>query len=168
MRPCLLIASSLLLSGCASLTSWFSSPPEATPASAAPEPQRPLFFNPPGSEKLSKALGITQAARTGDWVTTSAQTGFDPASGTYPEPFEAQVRLAFTHLKAALASADASLSEVVEVQTHQLDMRQFNTVIRVRREVFGRHHPTWTAIGVHALSDPNAQFQIKALAYAPR
>lgn len=126
------------------------------------------FINPPGTEAVGQRLGFSQAVRAGDWLLVSGQVGYDPATGEFPRDFSRQAELAFEHLRATLAAAGATLDDVAEITTYQLNMRRFNELIKLRNAAFGEHRPAWTAVGVKALVEPQAQFEISARVYLPR
>ena len=153
----LLLALVLAMSACAHLQ----------PAPPAPPPPATEFLVPPGTEMASEFFGYSQAARTGNWVTVSAQPGYDIERRGFPEDFEAQVQLAFKNLETVLKHAGAELTDVVEITTYQLDMSKFPDVVGNRLDVFGPHRPAWTAVGVQSMPMPSMQFQISARAYGP-
>lgn len=136
--------------------------PPAPPPSPAPQ-----FVVPAGTEFVSDLFGYSQAVRVGPWVTTSAIPGFDIEKRGFPEDYESQVRAAFANLKLVLEAAGASMNEVVELQTQQLDMDQFNTTVDGKLNAFGEHKPTWTATGVKSLPLPSMQIQVSARAWSP-
>lgn len=143
----------MLLTACASLQP------------APPPPPASEFIVPEGTEFVSDLFGYSQAVRTGPWITVSAQPGFDIAKRGFPEAFPEQVAAAFDNLKRVLEASGASMTDVVEITTYQLDMQKFNEVVDARNEVFGEHRPTWTALGVAGLPLPSMQFQVSARAF---
>jgi 2-iminobutanoate/2-iminopropanoate deaminase len=59
---------------------------------------------------------FSQAVQAGPFVFTSGLVGIDPATGELAGPtIQEQTRQALTNCRAVLASADASLDDVVEV-----------------------------------------------------
>lgn len=149
MRRVLFCSGLLLLSAC---------------ASAPPQPQ---YIVPAGAELASQMFGYSQAVRAGDWVRVSGQVGIDTKTHGFPKDFGEQVRLAFANLDVVLKASGASLGDVVEITTYQLDMTHFQDVVDARNEIFGDHRPAWTALGVSALALPSVQFEVSAVAYAP-
>ncbi len=132
---------------------------------APPPPPAPVFVVPAGTEFVSQMLGYSQAVKLGPWVTVSAQPGFDIQKKGFPESFPDQVAAAFSNLRLVLESAGATMNDVVEITTYQLDMDQFFAVVDGRNEAFGEHRPVWTAVGVKSLPLPSMQFQVSARAY---
>lgn len=134
---------------------------------APPSPPTPEFIVPAGTEFVSDLFGYSQAARVGPWITVSAQPGFDIAQRGFPEAFADQVTAAFANLKLVVEACGASMNDVVEITTYQLDMEKFNDTVDGRNEAFGTHRPVWTAVGVKSLPLPSMQFQVSARVYAP-
>ena len=150
-----------LLSACATLM------PPPPPPPAPPPPLAPEFIVPPGTEFASGLFGYSQVVRVGPWVTVSAQPGFDIAKRAFPEDFLGQVDAAFANLKMVLEASGASMNQVVEITTYQIDKTDFNLVVDGRNEAFGEHRPAWTALTVVGLPLPDMQFQVSARAYSP-
>lgn len=106
------------------------------------------------------------ALRSGDLLFVSGQVG-SRADGS-PEPdFEAQVRLAFANLQATLKAAGCGLDDIVDLTSFHTDpQRQFDTVLKVKDEVFpAAPYPNWTALGVTWLA--GFDFEIKVIARIP-
>ncbi|GAC1631613.1 MAG: RidA family protein [Nevskia sp.] len=130
-------------------------------------PDKPEFIVPPGAEFASDLFSYSQAVRTGSWVTVSGQVGIDAETHRFPDDFKEQVRLSFKNLETVLKASGASLDEVVEVTTYQLDMSLFPDVVDIHNEVFGEHRPAWTVLGVNALALPSVQFEVSVRAWSP-
>ncbi|TDU24146.1 enamine deaminase RidA (YjgF/YER057c/UK114 family) [Panacagrimonas perspica] len=151
-----------LLSACAMAP---PAPPAPPPPPPAPVPQ---FVVPEGTEFVSDLFGYSQAVRVGPWVTTSAIPGFDIEKRGFPESYPEQVQAGFANLKRVLEAAGASMDEVVEITTYQLDMEKFNDTIDGKNEAFGERRPTWTSVGAKSLPLPSMQFQVSARAWSPK
>jgi enamine deaminase RidA (YjgF/YER057c/UK114 family) len=121
---------------------------------------------PPGRHDLYAKHRYSAAIRSGDLLLVSGQVGSrDDGS---PEPdFEAQVRLAFANLEAALQAGGCGLDDIVDVTSFHTDPEhQFDTVLAVKDEVFPEApYPNWTAIGVNWLA--GFDFEIKVIARIP-
>lgn len=141
--------------------------PTASDSTPPPPSGQPAFVVPAGTEFVSAMFGYSQAVRVGPWVTTSAIPGFDVEKRAFPEDFAEQARLGFELLRTVLEASGASMEDVTEITTYQVDMDQFNAVLNARNEAFGEHRPTWVPIGVNQLLLPTMQFQVSARAYAP-
>lgn len=121
---------------------------------------------PAGRHALYEKHGYSAAIRSGDLLFVSGQVG-SRADGT-PEPdFAAQVELAFEGLKATLAAAGCTLSDVVDVTTFHTDPEhQFETVLPIKARYFDTTpYPAWTALGITWLS--GFDFEIKVIARIP-
>lgn len=153
MKPGVWLApAALLLCACAS-----------TPRPAPPAPVE--YIVPPGGEFVSGLFGYSQAVRAGPWLIVSAQPGFDTAKRGFPEAFDDQVAAAFANLATTLQASGATMRDVVEITTYQLDMSTFDAVVDARNQAFGEHRPAWTALGVSGLPLPSMQFQVSARAW---
>lgn len=139
--------------------------PPAPPAPALPPTPVAQFFIPPGTEFASELFGYSQAVRVGPWITVSAAPGFDIQKRGFPEAYADQVRAAFTNLQLVIEASGASMNDVIEITTYQLDMDKFNETVDGKNAVFGAHRPTWTAVGVKSLPLPSMQIQVSARAY---
>ena len=66
-----------------------------------------------------------------------------------------------------LASADATLADVVEVTTYLVNMNDFAGYNEVYGEYFGYDGPARTTVAVHQLPHPHLLIEIRALAHRP-
>lgn len=155
MKSVLRLLPVLLLSACA------MQPP-------APLPPPPAeYITPESMRPASDWFGYSQAVRVGPWITVSAIPGFDIEKRGFPEAYTDQVAVAFANLRLVLEAAGATMNDVVEITTYQLDMGKFNDTVDGRNEAFGEHRPAWTALGASSLPMDSMQFQVSARAYAP-
>jgi enamine deaminase RidA (YjgF/YER057c/UK114 family) len=117
----------------------------------------------PHRHALYDAHGYSPAVRSGELVFVSGQVGSRDDGSPEPE-FEAQVRRAFANLGNVLRAAGIEFDDVIDVMTFHTDPEaQFETIMRVKREVFGAApYPTWTAVGVTWLA--GFDFEIKVVA----
>ena len=126
--------------------------------------REPVF--PAHRHALYEEHGYSAAIRSGDLLFVSGQVG-SRADGT-PEPdFDAQVRLAFEHLRATLAAAGCTFDDLVDVTTFHTDpQNQFPTIMAVKQAIFPQPpYPNWTAVGVTWLA--GFDFEIKVIARIP-
>jgi enamine deaminase RidA (YjgF/YER057c/UK114 family) len=79
----------------------------------------------------------------------------------------AQIRQVGENLKLALASAGATLDDLVRTCTFTTDIDEFFRHAELRDEIFGPALPTSTTIGVTRLSDPRFLVEIEAFAVLP-
>jgi 2-iminobutanoate/2-iminopropanoate deaminase len=90
------------------------------------------------SDRAPAALGpYSQAIRAGDFVFCSGTAGIDPETGTARDGIEAQTEQALQNLAAILASAGASMADLVKVTIFYADVEDFARL----NEVYARHMP---------------------------
>lgn len=96
--------------------------------------------------------GYSQALRFGNMVVTSGYLGTHPdGSGVVKGGFEAEVRQAISNIRAVLAQAGCSLSDVVRVNVSLTDINRFADMDLIFREYFNPPYPTRNTIGVKEL-----------------
>ena len=107
----------------------------------------------------------SHAVKAGGQVFVSATPGVDPATGQLAGPDAyAQTRQTLKNIEAMLASADASLDDVVQVQVNLVDVADFAEMNRAYAELFAEPYPARTVIEVSALPKPGAILTISAIA----
>jgi enamine deaminase RidA (YjgF/YER057c/UK114 family) len=111
--------------------------------------RKKILVNPPGTEQIYSTWQFSQAVRVGDTVWVSGQVGVDETM-TPGEGIEAQARLAFKNLEAALTEAGGSLADVVEIVTFHTSMQDVAGFAKVKSEFIPENYPAWTAVGVKA------------------
>ena len=109
---------------------------------------------------------LIEAVRAGDLVFVSGCTG----ANQHPNDSRAQIRLAYQYVAEVLEAADASWDDVVSITTYHLDMQRYiDDVLEIHREfVKTEPYPTWTAVGVTELYEPEAIFEVSAIARVQR
>ena len=117
------------------------------------------------TEHAPKAIGpYSQAIRSGGFVYTAGQVGFNPASGQIVEGgIEAQTRQALHNIKAILEAAGTSLDRVVKTTVFMADLSQFSAMNAVYAEFFPSNPPARSTFQVAALPR-NALIEIEAIA----
>lgn len=80
---------------------------------------------------------------------------------------QVQTRAVLENIRDILASADASLEDVVEITTYLVQMKDFSGYNEVYGEFFGPDGPARTTVAVHQLPHPQLLIEIRALAYKP-
>ncbi|MFP3371697.1 RidA family protein [Pseudomonas sp. SIMBA_068] len=116
--------------------------------------------------------------RAGDFLFVSGTSSRRPdnsfvgvevdAMGTTQLDIRAQTRAVIENMRDILASAGASLADVVEISSFLVDMNDFGGYNDVYAEYFDESGPTRTTVAVHQLPHPHLRIEIKAIAYAPR
>ena len=136
----------------------------ALPATAADPPSRE-HFAPRGMEASYHAWHYSPVVKVGDTVTVS---GIPAGRG---DTYEAKVRNMFEALKAHLATAGATLADVVEITTFhagptdaQAFGAEFEKFAPIHHEYFPDHYPAWSAVAVSALLQPGAPVEMRAVA----
>jgi enamine deaminase RidA (YjgF/YER057c/UK114 family) len=127
---------------------------------------RPRNVNP---EELAPARGFSHATVAGDMVWIGGQNGSD-ATGKVVEPGDilAQFARAIRNLATALGAAGCAPEDTVKLTYYVTDLDVYrdnlHAIGSAYREVFGRHYPATTLIEVSSLFDPDALFEIDAVA----
>lgn len=116
---------------------------------------------------INERYHYSPAVRAGNMLFIAGQVGRD-ADMNVVEGKEAQIVQAFENLKLVLNEASADFDDVVEIVTYHTDMRDLALVVEVKDRYFKNRYPTWTGVGVSALSTPGLEFEIKATAYLER
>jgi len=100
-----------------------------------------------------KAIGpYSQAVHAGNFLFTSGQIALDPVTGNLVEgDFAAQARRVFDNLKAVLAEAGASFSNVARATVYLTDLGNFQTLNAIYAEYMGDHKPSRSTVGVASL-----------------
>lgn len=118
----------------------------------------PEFAHYPDEWHLSPALD------TGEFVFFSGQTGTRP-DGTVAVDPEMQCRDAFASLEKNLAAAGIGFSEIVEMTTYHVGLREhLAAFMKVKDEVIHQPYPAWSAVGVTELITPGTIVEIRVLA----
>src|SRR5256885_14087838 len=115
--------------------------------------------------------------RAGDFIFvsgTSARRADDPMAGAKREAtgrtvldIRTQTRAVLENIRDILASAGASLADVVEVSAYLVSMGDFNLYNEVYSEFFGYQGPARTTVAVAQLPHPPLLIEIKAGAHRP-
>ena len=79
----------------------------------------------------------------------------------------AQTLQALRNVERALASAGATLADVVQTQMFVTDVSRWEEVGRAHRELFADVMPVTAVVGVAALIDPAMLIEVQAVAYLP-
>lgn len=80
----------------------------------------------------------------------------------------AQTRAVIENIRDILASAGASLADLVETQVFLVNMNDFGGFNQTWAEFFDYDGPTRTTVAVHQLPHPHLLIEIKATAYKPQ
>jgi 2-aminomuconate deaminase len=89
------------------------------------------------------------------------------ALGTTRLDIREQTRAVVENVRDILASAGATLKDVVELSTFLVNMNDFAGYNEVYGEYFDYDGPARTTVAVHQLPHPHLLIEIKAVAYKP-
>ena len=79
----------------------------------------------------------------------------------------AQTRAVILNVRDILRSMEADLTDVIEVMSFLVDMRDFDRYNGVYAEFFDYDGPTRTTVAVRELPDPRLLIEIRVVAYKP-
>jgi len=115
--------------------------------------------------------------RAGDFLFVSGTSSRRPdntiagadadAMGTTHLDIRAQTRAVIENVRDILASAGATLADVVEIGAFLVNMNDFGGYNAVYGEYFDETGPARTTVAVHQLPHPHLLIEIKCVAYAP-
>lgn len=119
---------------------------------------------PEGMEMAYEQFHFAPAVRTGRWLRCSGQLGTNERFVAVAGP-EAQFTQAFENVKHVLAAAKLDFSDVVEMTTFHIGLREhLATFLAVKDRYLAAPYPAWTAIGVVELAVPDALVEIRVTA----
>lgn len=98
------------------------------------------------------AIGpYSQAILSGDTLYASGQLGIDPTTGDFPEGITAQTEQSFRNIRAILAEAGMTMSDVVKTTCFLADMGDFAAMNAVYEQQFEGAFPARSAVAVKTL-----------------
>ena len=121
------------------------------------------------TKKAPAAIGpYSQAIRVGNLVYTSGQIPIDPATGAFVEGgIREQTRQSLTNVRAILAEAGLTMSDVVKTTVFMADMNDFAEMNGVYAEFFAEPYPARSAVAVKTLPK-GALVEIEVVAEAAK
>ena len=87
--------------------------------------------------------------------------------GTTRLDVRAQTRAVIENIRDILATAGATLKDVVEITTYLVNMNDFAGYNETYGEYFDYDGPARTTVAVHQLPHPHLLIEIRAMAYKP-
>lgn len=115
--------------------------------------------------------------RAGDFLIVSGTSSRRPDNtiagaevdefGTTKLDIRAQTAVVIENIRDILRSADADLSDVVEVTSYLVNMNDFAGYNEVYGKYFDHDGPARTTVAVHQLPHPHLLIEIRAVAYKP-
>jgi reactive intermediate/imine deaminase len=117
---------------------------------------------------MHKAIGYSHAAKAAGLLFVAGQVAQDPEGNLVGRgDIEAQAIQVFENLKRVLASAGATLDDVVKMTTYTTKL-DYRPVIRdVRARYYGDYFPPNTFVVVAGLASPDYLLEIEAVAALP-
>jgi len=112
-------------------------------------------------------VGYSRAVVAGPFVFVAGTTGTVDGRVVGEDDAYAQTAQALRNIEAALATAGAALSDVVQTQLFVPDVTRWEEIGRAHREAFAGHFPVTAMVGVGALIDPAMLVEVQAVAYRP-
>ncbi len=86
-------------------------------------------------------------------------------AGNWQLDIRKQTAAVIKNIEALLKSMNADLSNVIDITTFLVDMKDFKGYNEVYGTFFDHTGPTRTTVAVHQLPHPNLLIEIKAIAY---
>ena len=96
----------------------------------------------------SPAGPYSQAIVAGDFVFVAGQRPQNPATGEIPADIQAQTRQCIENIRAILEEAGCTLEHLVRSNVYLSDIRYFDEMNEVYREMIPAPLPTRTTVGV--------------------
>jgi len=120
---------------------------------------------PKGMEMAYEQFHFAPAVRAGGLLRCSGQLGTNERFAIVSSDPEAQFVQAFENVKHVLAAAKLDFSDVVEMTTFHVGLREhLATFLAVKDRYFAAPWPAWTAIGVVELAAAGALVEIRVTA----
>ena len=102
------------------------------------------------SQAPAPVAPYSQAVRIANTVAAAGQGGVDPSTGALVgDDVASQTVQTFKNIEAVLASAGATLDDVVRVDVYLADMNDFAQMNAQYATVFSEPYPARTTVGVH-------------------
>lgn len=117
------------------------------------------------TEQAPKAIGpYAQAVKVNGMVYTSGQIPLQTNGEVGGTTIEEQTNQVFANLKAVLAEANSSLSQVVKATVFIKDMNEFGALNEVYAQHFGDHTPARSTVEVARLpKDVKVEIEVVAV-----
>ena len=110
----------------------------------------------------------SHAAKVGNLIFTAGQVALDSKGGLVGSgDIEAQTVQAYENIKAVLASAGATLDDLVKTTTYTTSIAYRHKIAEVRTRYFKTYFPPNTFVVVHSLAVPELLVEIEGVAACP-
>jgi 2-iminobutanoate/2-iminopropanoate deaminase len=119
----------------------------------------------PAGPDRTNAYAYSAAIAVGDLLFVSGQSSVgDDGVTVAAGDFEAQGHQTFRNLRSILEAGGSSLADVAKVTIFVTDMSHIATVVALRKQYFTAPYPADSLVEVRALSRPELQIEIEAIA----
>jgi 2-iminobutanoate/2-iminopropanoate deaminase len=113
----------------------------------------------------NKKLGVAAGIRRGNTIYLSGYVAIDGDGNLVGEgDIHAQSQQIFRNIREALASAGASMDDVVKITAYVVDMTRYGEYAKARGEAFPNGVPASTTVGTSALVSPALLVEVEAIA----
>jgi enamine deaminase RidA (YjgF/YER057c/UK114 family) len=112
------------------------------------------------SSNVAHGVEVPAGARL---LFTNGQVGTKP-DGTTPTTTTEQAEVVFARVKAVLAAARMTLSDIVRMTVFLTDQADVKTFVEARDRVMGDHRPGAIILVVKGLARPELKIEIEAIA----
>jgi 2-aminomuconate deaminase len=99
-----------------------------------------------------------------NWIYISGTSSRRPDNTIEGEDIATQTRAVINNIRDILASVNAELSDLVQITSYLVDMRDFESYNSTYAEFFNYEGPTRTTIAVKELPHPELLIEIQAVA----
>ena len=113
----------------------------------------------------TKKYNISAGVKLGDTIHLSGNVAFDDAGEVIGVgDVYAQSKQIFKNIEEALASAGATMDDVIKITTYLTDIAEYGAFGKARTEAFPNGVPASTAVAVSALVMPELLVEVEAVA----
>ena len=116
-------------------------------------------------KNVHRSRGYSHAIKCGNTIYVAGQIAFDEEGKLVGEgDVVTQTGRAYENLKRVLATAGASIADIVVMHIYTLDLEGFNKTAEIRRKYFDKHFPATTVLVVAGLDEPGSLIEVEVIA----
>lgn len=112
----------------------------------------------------TKKFNLSAGVKVGDTIYTSGLVAFDSDGNVVGEDVYTQAKQTFKNIEELLASAGATMADVIKINTFLTDISQYGEFGRARTEAFPAGVPASAAYATPALVMPKLLVEVEAIA----
>lgn len=112
----------------------------------------------------TKKFNLSAGVKVGDTIYTSGLVAFDSDGNVVGEDVYTQAKQTFKNIAELLASAGATMADVIKINTFLTDISQYGELGRARTEAFPAGVPASAAYATPALVMPKLLVEVEAIA----